>query len=409
MSFHDLADQLMSRADELAAFSEMLGGITRRYGTPPLKSAMELAAKWMREAGLETEFDAFGNLIGTYAAEEGSAESRPFVIGGHLDSVRDAGRYDGTLGVLSGIATIQHLHNEGKRLPFPVQLIAFADEEGLRYSTLLASRVWAGLPLDDRLEQPDEDGIALADAIRAFGGDPDALQHRETPEILGFLETHIEQGPILEQEDLPVGVVSSIVGSERAWITIRGMAGHAGTLPMTMRKDALAAAAEAVLAVEAVGRETEGLVATVGELYVRPGASNVVPGEVRLACEVRHASEETCVQALAEIRTRIQETCERRGTTLVWEPTAGYRGTAMDEGLRARLRDAIAAEGYRPLELTSGAGHDAINIARIAPVSMLFVRCKDGISHNPAESITAADAEAAVRVMVRLLDGLVSS
>lgn len=406
MSFAHLADQLMSRADELAAFSEMEGGITRRYGTPPLRSALDLAATWMREAGLDTTFDAFGNLIGTFAAEEGSAETCPFVIGGHLDSVRDAGRYDGTLGVLSGIATIQHLHNEGTRLPFPVQLIAFADEEGLRYSTLLASRVWAGLPLDDRLEQRDEDGIPLADAIRAFGGDPDALQHRETPDILGFLETHIEQGPILEREDLPVGVVSSIVGSERAWITIRGMAGHAGTLPMTMRKDALAAASEAVLAVEAVGRETEGLVATVGELYVRPGASNVVPGEVRLACEVRHASEETCVEALAGIRQRIEEICERRGTALLWEPTAGYRGTAMDERLRASLGDAISAEGYRPVELTSGAGHDAINIAQIAPVSMLFVRCKDGISHNPAESITAADADVAIRVMTRFLQAL---
>jgi allantoate deiminase len=406
MSFARLADQLMSRADELAAFSEMDGGITRRYGTPPLKSAMELAARWMLEAGLETSFDAFGNLIGTYAAGEGSAEARPFVIGGHLDSVRDAGRYDGTLGVLSGIAVIQRLHSEGTRLPFPVQLIAFADEEGLRYSTLLASRVWAGLPLDDRLEQRDEDGIPLSEAIRAFGGDPDALLHRETPDILGFLETHIEQGPILEREDLPVGVVSSIVGSERAWITIRGMAGHAGTLPMTMRKDALAAASEAVLAVEAVGRETEGLVATVGELYVRPGASNVVPGEVRLACEVRHASEETCVEALAGIRQRIEEICERRDTALLWEPTAGYRGTAMDERLRGVLRDAISAEGYRTVELTSGAGHDAINIAQIAPVSMLFVRCKDGISHNPAESITASDADVAIRVMTRFLETL---
>jgi allantoate deiminase len=288
-------------------------------------------------------------------------------------------------------------------------LIAFADEEGVRYSTLLASRVWAGLPLDDRLSQQDEDGITLADAIRAFGGDPDALAMRETADILGFLETHIEQGPVLEQEDLPVGVVSSIVGSERATITVTGMAGHAGTVPMTMRRDALTAAAEIVLAVEAVGREIDGLVATVGELSVKPGASNVIPGEVRLTCEVRHASIETCVRALAEIRGRADAICVERGTSLGWEEARGYLPTEMDARLQGLLATSIEAEGYRAVSLVSGAGHDAVNISQIAPVSMLFVRCKDGISHNPAESITAVDAEAAIRVMARFLDALAAS
>lgn len=399
----ELAHQIMSRADELATFSEMEGGITRRYGTPPLEEVFAIVEGWMRDAGMQTARDPFRNLIGTYTAAPGSDETGPFVIGGHLDSVRDAGRYDGILGVLSGIAVVQWLHDEGRRLAFPLQVIAFADEEGLRYSTLLASRVWTGLPLDDRLEQNDEDGVPLSEAIRAFGGDPDALASREAPDILGFLETHIEQGPVLEQEDLPVGVVSSIVGSERASVTVTGMAGHAGTVPMTMRKDALAAAAEVVLAVEAVGRETEGLVATVGELDVRPGASNVIPGAVRLSCEVRHASNDTCVQSLAEIRARVEAICKRRGTTLGWELGAGYHATALDERLRAALRDAISAEGYRPIELSSGAGHDAVNIAQIAPVSMLFVRCKEGISHNPAESVTAGDVECAVRVMTRFL------
>jgi allantoate deiminase len=404
MSYTELSQQLMSRADKLAMHSEMESGITRRYGTPPLRAVLEIAELWMREAGMSTERDPFGNVIGTYAAEEGSAESRPFVLGGHLDSVRDAGRYDGILGVLSSIATIQHLHDAGRRLPFPVQVIAFADEEGLRYSALLASRVWTGLPLEDRLQQPDTSGIPLSDAIREFGGDPDALANRVTPDILGFLETHIEQGPILEREDLPVGIVSAIVGSERAWITVKGMAGHAGTVPMSMRRDALVSASEVVLAVEAVARETEGLVGTIGELEVRPGASNVIPGEVRMSCEVRHASNEACVRALEEIRRRVEAICERRGTMVDWQPVDGYRATKMDEHLRGILRDAIATEGYHPIELTSGAGHDAINIAQIAPASMLFVRCKDGISHNPAESITTADAEAAIRVMVRFLD-----
>jgi allantoate deiminase len=340
--------------------------------------------------------------------EEGSEETRPFVIGGHLDSVKDAGRYDGILGVLSGLAVVQLLNEEGRRLPFPLQVIAFADEEGVRYSTLLASRVWAGLPLDDRLAQEDEDGIPLADAIRAFGGDPDALFERETPDILGFLETHIEQGPVLEGEGLPVGVVSSIVGSERATITVRGMAGHAGTVPMALRRDALAGASEIVLAVEAVARETDGLVGTVGELSVKPGASNVIPGEVRLTCEVRHASIEACAQALAEIRARAEAICLQRGTTLGWEEARGYLPTGMDARLQGLLAEAIEAEDIRTVFLVSGAGHDAVTISQIAPVSMLFVRCKDGISHNPAESITVDDAEVAIRVMARFLEAVAS-
>lgn len=404
-----LARQIMDRADELARYSELEGGITRRYGTKPLAEVMDIVDGWFREGGMTTERDAFGNLIGTYAGEASSAGMRPFVISGHLDSVKDAGRYDGILGVLSGLAVVQLLGEEGRRLPFPLRVIAFADEEGVRYSTLLASRVWAGLPLDDRLAQKDEDGITLADAIRRFGGDPDALAVRESPDILGFLETHIEQGPVLEQEDLPVGVVSSIVGSERATVTVTGMAGHAGTVPMVMRRDALTAASEVVLAVEAVARETNGLVGTVGELSVKPGASNVIPGEVRLTCEVRHAAIETCAQALAGIRGRAEAICLERGTTLGWEEARGYLPTGMDARLQGLLAESIESEGFRPVSLVSGAGHDAVNISQIAPVSMLFVRCEGGISHNPAESIAGEDVEVAIRVMARFLEALAAA
>lgn len=401
-----LARQLMDRADELARSSEMPGGITRRYGTPQLAEVMDIADGWLREAGMTTERDAFGSLIGTYPAEEGSDETRPFVIGGHLDSVKDAGRYDGVLGVLSGLAVAQLLREEGRRLPFPVQVIAFADEEGLRFnSTLIASRAWAGLGIDAQLAYPDADGITLADAIRGFGGDPEFYRGNPTPQILGFLETHIEQGPVLEKEDLPVGIVSGIVGSARGEFTIWGVAGHAGTVPMAMRKDALAAAAEIVLAVERIGRETEGLVATVGELDVRPGATNVIPGEVRMTCEVRHASTEVYEGALSAIREWVVEICDARGVSFTFREIAGYEPTPMDEGLRTLLRQAVEAEGYRAIELASGAGHDAINVAKIAPAAMLFVRCRGGISHNPAESITIEDAEAAIRVMTGFMEG----
>lgn len=402
-----LARLLMDRANELARYSEMQGGITRRYGTPQLAAVMDIADGWFREAGLTTARDAFGSVIGTYAVEEGSAETRPFVIGGHLDSVKDAGRYDGILGVLSGLAVVQLLKEEGHRLPFPVQVIAFADEEGLRFnSTLIASRAWAGLGIEQQLAYPDADGVTLAEAIRAFGGDPGFYRDNPAPEILGFIEAHIEQGPVLEKEDLPVGVVSAIVGSARGEFTITGVAGHAGTVPMALRKDALAAAAEVVLAVEKIGRETEGLVATVGELDVRPGATNVIPGQVRMTCEVRHASTEVYDGALEAIRERVGKICAARGLTFTFREIAGYEPTPMDDGLRASLRRAIEAEGYRAIELTSGAGHDAINVAGIAPASMLFVRCKGGVSHNPAESITVEDAEAAIRVMARFVDSL---
>lgn len=405
MSHDLLAEEVMTRADELAAYSEMQGGISRRYGTPEMRRSLDLACEWMLAAGMEVTSDAFGSLIGTYAAEEGSPEHRPFVMGGHLDSVRDAGRYDGILGVLTGLAVIQHLHQQQRRLPFPVQLIAFADEEGLRFnSTLVGSRAWTALPVVEQLAYTDESGVSLGEAIRAFGGDPDALGSGEHPEILGFLETHIEQGPVLEHEDLPVGVVTSIVGSDRAEITVTGMAGHAGTVPMALRRDALTAAAELVLSVERIGRETPGLVATVGELEVRPGATNVIPGAVRLTCEVRHASGEVCAEAIRAVRAQLEAICDTRETSYSWRDIAGYSATPCDPALVRLLSEAVEAEGVRPLRLASGAGHDAVNVGQIAPVSMLFVRCKEGISHNPAESVDVADVEAAIRVMATFLD-----
>lgn len=403
----ELANQVMQRADTLAMYSEMEKGIERRYGTPEMRAVLDIVGGWMRDAGMTVEPDAFGSIIGTYPAAPRSSEIRPFVIGGHLDSVRDAGRYDGILGVLTGLAVVQHLHDHGHQLPFPVQVIAFAEEEGLRFhSTLVGSRAWTGLPMREQLGYVDADGISLGEAICAFGGDPDALGKGVHPDILGFMETHIEQGPVLEREDLPVGVVTSIVGSERGQYTVTGIAGHAGTVPMEMRHDALPAASELVLAVEAVGRETPGLVATVGELEVLPGATNVIPGKVTLSCEVRHASGNTCREALALVRQRADEIAQTRGVDIAWREVAGYSVTLSDDNLVSLLRDAIHAEGTRPFSLVSGAGHDAVNISQVSPVVMLFVRCKDGISHNPAESVNVTDVEVAIRVMRTFLDRL---
>jgi hydantoinase/carbamoylase family amidase len=400
----DAARRLMDRCDELAAITEEPGMITRRYGTPLMRDAMTRVRGWMADAGMDVREDAIGNLIGTYAADPASGDPRRFVLGGHLDSVRDAGRYDGILGVLSGIAVVERLHAAGERLPFAVDVAAFIEEEGLRFhSSFIASRAYAGIPLGEQLGYVDEDGVSLADAIRAYGGDPDAIPAAavNAADLLGFIEAHIEQGPVLEREDLPVGIVSSIVGSTRATVALTGMAGHAGTVPMTMRRDALAAAAEVVLAVEAVGRETPGLVATVGQLHVAPGASNVIPGSVEATLDLRHADAAIRERAYEPIRARGQQIAAARAVQIEWTTVAGYEATPSDPRLMTLLADAIAAEGIRPLELTSGAGHDAISLATIAPVVMLFVRCKDGTSHNPAESIEVAD----VAVALRVLDG----
>jgi allantoate deiminase len=399
----ELARQIMERCDTLATHSMDEGRITRPYATPALLAAREQVAAWMQEAGMTTRLDNVGNLWGRWAREP---DQRTFLIGGHIDSVVDAGRYDGILGVLSGIVVVAHLRATGADLPFAVEVVAFADEEGNRFRTnLLGSASAAGNFNSDSLDNLDSDGITLRQAIVAIGGDPERIagDALDPAAMVGFIEVHIEQGPVLEQRNLPVGVVSAITGSKRATVTLEGMAGHAGTVPMAMRRDALAGAAELVLAAEEIGRHSEGLVATVGKLEVAPGAPNVIPGQVTLTLDVRHAEKDAVLEAMAAIRARADAIVSARGLRMEWEETPGSGSTPCDPGLIARLEEAIAAEGIEALSLFSGAGHDAGALAAIMPVSMLFVRCKDGISHNPAESIDVADAEVALRVLLRFV------
>jgi allantoate deiminase len=408
----EAAQQLMERCDELAAFTEETGKITRRYGTPALREAMSVVRRWMAGAGMDVREDAIGNLIGVYAADPASAETRRFVVGGHLDSVRDAGRYDGILGVLTGLAVVEQLHAAGRRLPFAIEVVAFADEEGLRFhSSFIASRAYAGIDIGNQLGYVDDDGVSLADAIRVYGGDPDRIgaDARQAGEVLGFVEVHIEQGPVLEREGLPVGVVSSIVGSDRSQVAVTGMAGHAGTVPMAMRRDALTAMAELILAIEEVGRQTPALVATVGQLEVLPGASNVIPGAVKATLDLRHASADKRTRALDTIRARAEQVAAERRVEVAWTTVAGYDATPCDPSLMAKLGEAIAAEGIWVMEVASGAGHDAVSLAAITPVAMLFVSCRDGISHNPAEAVETADVAIAIRVVASFLDRVAST
>jgi allantoate deiminase len=395
------ADELLACADELGAISEEPDRLTRRFGTPALAQAGELVATWMEEAGLAVRRDGVGNLVGRL---DGASDAPPLVLGSHIDTVPDAGRYDGPLGVLAAIAVAGRLRAAGEQPPVPLDVVAFADEEGVRFGIpFLGSAAYAGLFDPAWLTAADRDGVTVTDAIRAIGGDPDEVVGAPQPTLAGYLEVHIEQGPVLEREGLAVGVVSSIAGQTRAVLTLRGEAGHAGTVPMAGRRDALAAAAEVVLAVERVGREHDGLVATVGELDVAPGASNVVPREARLSIDLRHGMDAVRAAALAELHARVDAICETRKVELGWTTLAERGAVEMSPALRDRLAEAVAAKGRAVRELVSGAGHDAVVLSRVCPAAMLFVRCAGGISHDPRESVEESDVAVALDILERVV------
>jgi allantoate deiminase len=402
-----LAATVLHRVDRLAECTEEPGRLTRRFATPALRQAGDLVLGWMREAGMAARRDEIGNVVGRW--EPSGAPAGTLVLGSHLDTVRDAGRYDGMLGVLVALACVQRLHDAGAGAPFAVEVLGFADEEGVRYGTAyLGSGVVAGAFDPGSLRRRDADGMAMAEAIASFGGDPDALAgaRRDAADLLGYLEVHIEQGPVLEAEDLPVGVVTGIAGQTRAEVVFEGMAGHAGTVPMALRRDALAAAAELVGAAEARARGTQGLVATVGELAVEPGASNVIPGRAALSLDVRHLDDAAREAAVAKLRERAEAIGAARGCAVTWTEVQATGAVACAPRLTAELEAAVADAGVRVLRLASGAGHDAAVISRLTGAAMLSVRCAGGISHHPAESVTVADVAVAIDVTGRLIDRL---
>ena len=327
------------------------------------------------------------------------------MLGSHLDTVIDAGRYDGPLGVIAAISLVERLGE----LPFAVEVIGFADEEGVRYpTTFLGSSAVAGRFPPGWLGLVDADGVTLADALRAFGGDPDAIGSaaRSPGELLGYCELHIEQGPVLERRGAPVGVVTTITGQTHAELTFRGEAGHAGTVPMNARRDALAAAAEWMLAAEAVTRRRPGLVSTVGRIQVGPGARNVIPGEAWLTLDVRHTSDAVRRQAVADLRAEAERVAASREVGLQWDARGETAAVPTSPELCERLSDAVHATGLHVETLPSGAGHDGAAMAAVAPIAMLFVRCEKGISHNPAEAVAEADVAVALDVLERFVGDL---
>ncbi len=409
----DVARTLVARHDELARISEPGPGVTRVFASPEHVAALAMLRAWMDAAGMTTRVDAIGNLVGRYAADPTAGnEPKVLLIGSHHDTVREGGRFDGAMGVLIGIACVEALAAAGRRLPFHVDVVAFADEEGTRFATsLLGSRAAAGTFRKEVLDWQDQDGIVMADAMRAVGFDPDGIDgcRYGAGSVLAYVEAHLEQGPVLEAENLPVGVVTAIATGTRHRFAVQGMAGHAGTVPMASRHDALAGAAEMILACEQVAQTAESAVATVGQLQVSPGAINVIPGEVAFSLDLRAPTKVGHDDARARVLDRLHAIADQRGLELAHQQLYDSSGCVMDREIKRGLADAIAGEGMPVRELFSGAGHDALAMQAVGPVGMIFVRCKGGISHNPAEHVDGPDIAAAARVMLRFLAGFVPS
>ena len=401
-----LGDEIVSRINRLGDISETPEHLARIFLTPEHRAAADLILSWMRDAGMAAHLDAIGNVCGRY---EGERPGLPcLMLGSHYDTVRDAGKWDGPLGVITAISCVADLNKRGRRLPFAIEVVGFADEEGVRFaSTLLGSRAVAGTFVESVLGAKDRAGLSMREAMIAFGLDPDHIgaAARAPGELLGYVELHIEQGPVLEAKHLPVGVVTAIAGATRLAASMTGMAGHAGTVPMALRHDALTGAAECIVAIEELCRtDPDGLVGTVGYINAMPGATNVIPGKVSFTMDIRAPTDTHRRKAVADIVRRIESIAKARALGLQLDITHENRTVPCAPWLKAQVADAVAAEGYPVFELPSGAGHDGMAMIDVADVAMLFVRCRGGISHHPDEHVEVADADAGARVLLRLIE-----
>jgi allantoate deiminase len=400
----------LARCDLMGAvpYSEVAGQLVRRFLTPAHCAALDTLTGWMTEAGMSVRLDAAANLIGRY---EGAAPRAPaLMIGSHIDTVRNGGRYDGALGVMLGVDVVEALNVAGRRPPFAIEVIAFGDEEGSRFpASMTCSRAVAGTVEADVLATCDAEGVSLGEAFAAFGlpATDLAAAARKPGEVLAFLEAHIEQGPVLEAEDLGLGVVTAIAAQKRLMVTITGSAGHAGTTPMGLRRDPGPAAAEAILAVERIcASRRDGLVGTVGRIQALPGAFNVIPSAIEFSLDIRAATSATRDAAVAEIGSEIEAIAARRSLHVVIERLQDLAESPCDPALTDRLATAVASIGVPPRRLQSGAGHDAMTMAALCPTAMLFLRCKGGVSHNPAEAVREDDCILAARAMLAFIDAL---
>ena len=401
-----LGDEIVGRIHRLAAISETHDNLTRIFLTPEHRAAAELIMSWMVEAGMSAHLDAVGNVCGRYEGERAGLPC--LMLGSHYDTVRDAGKWDGPLGLITAISCVGDLNKRGKRLPFAIEVTGFADEEGVRFaSTLLGSRAVAGTFNERALTSKDANGMSMREALVQFGLDPDHIgaAARARSELLAYVELHIEQGPVLEAKNLAVGVVSAIAGATRLATRLTGMAGHAGTVPMALRRDALAGAAECISAIEQLCLEDDGgLVGTVGYIHAIPGATNVIPGQAHFTIDMRAPTDLRRNRSVTEMVRRIEAIAKRRNLELQLDVTHENRTVPCAPWLKAQVAEAVRAEGFSVFELPSGAGHDGMAMVDIADVAMIFVRCRGGISHHPDEHVEVDDADAGARVLLRLIE-----
>ncbi len=398
-------DEIIARCRAIAEFSEQPGCTTRTFLSSPMREVHRTLRTWMESLGMRVSVDSVGNLRGHY---EGTHPDTPrLLIGSHLDTVPNAGAFDGILGVVMGIALIESLGEH--RLPFAIEIVGFSEEEGVRFGVpFIGSRALVGTVDATLLERKDARGVTVAQAIRDFGLDPTHIADAAVRDraALGYLEFHIEQGPMLDQLNLPLGVVEGIAGQTQARVSFRGRANHAGTTPMHLRHDAIAAAAEWILAVEQEARATQGLVATVGQIEALPGISNVIAGEARASLDVRHAADAQRVAAVDRILSAALEIAQRRGLAFDCTGKQEQRSVACDPALVRTMQKAVEASGFPLQRMTSGAGHDAMILAQKMPIAMLFLRSPAGISHHPDESVLPQDVSAALQTGLRFLKNL---
>ncbi len=399
------AGEVMARLDQLALCTEMPGGLTRRFLTPAHRAAVALVQDWMVQAGLEARLDASGTLVGRRAAPGRDADGPLLILGSHIDSVRDAGRYDGCLGVVAAIAVAARLRHTA--LPYALEIRAFGDEEGVRFPvTLTGARAAAGRFDPAWLLAEDQDGTTLGAALQAWGLDSRAIAACRARHAFAYLELHIEQGPVLEIDDVALGVVSAINGASRFRVTVQGRAGHAGTVPMAARQDALVAAAAMVLAVRQAALDHDTVVATVGQFSVHPNAVNVIPGACTFSIDLRAPRDTMREAAATSLRASLERIAASQGARLDFVQTHASRAVACDDRLQAALAGAIRTAGLPVRTLPSGAGHDAVAMADLCPVGMLFLRCTGGISHHPDEAVQVQDVDVALDVLTRVLTTL---
>jgi allantoate deiminase len=395
----------MAMLDQAATFSEPGPGVTRVLGSTEHQQLLQQFEAWFAQAGATSYLDGAGNWVGRWPGTEPGAPT--LILGSHQDTVRQGGRYDGIMGVLLPLVVMQARMETQRPLPYPVEVVAFSDEEGARFSaTLVGSSALAGSFDAALLNYTDAQGVTLADALTHLGADHRRIHEaaRAADSVSGFLEVHIEQGPVLEALDLPVGIVTAITGIERHQLTVIGRAGHAGTTPMDMRQDALVAASEMVLLVDQLCQDTDSLVGVVGQLEVTPGAVNVIPAQVNLSLELRSPQTVIRQQARAQLLAQIDDLIERRG--LQWSHRMTYEQAEVtcSDQMQSVLAQAIEDVGFQPHHLFSGAGHDGLAMASLTQIGMLFMRCKNGLSHHPDESVRVDDLAITAQTLDRFLE-----